>query len=395
MFRRVVSTSAQLIRRNLKTQFPSTATRGFASSDMSRCYLSPQSRGNSDSSMSSLLAAVGVAAGLFATATLKSHCDAENPAPSGHPAAALPTISIEELRKDRNGRVWVALDGGVYDVTPFMDAHPGGAERIMMTHGQDLSKFWSVYQLHDRPHIRGLLEEYRVGNLTPNDYLKVKSQTQFANAYTNDPIRPQGYTGQLRIPSYHPWNSEPADLSVLADNFYTPNDLFFVRNHNPVPLVEEKDWVLNIEANEKAGLKAGSFTLNDLKTKFPRSEVVATLQCAGNRQEDYVSEDRPLYVAPHWRNGAIGNAKWTGVRVRDILGYCGMEVDKISLRSKDPGCKIVNFIAMVSGDKPKCVALFHLMISFYVIIFSANNFFMICYKRIPMRREYHMPGLFL
>lgn len=288
--------------------------------------------------------------GAAALAINSSSCDAENPAPAGHPAAALPTLSLDEFRKHRNGRVWVALDGGVYDVTPFMDAHPGGAERIMMTHGQDLSKFWSVYQLHDRPHIRGLLEEYRVGNLTPSDYLKVKASTSFANAYTQDPVREKGYTGELRIPSFHPWNSEPADLSVLADNFYTPNNLFFVRNHNPVPIVDEQDWTLVVESNDKAGLKHGTFTLNELKTKFPRAEVVATLQCAGNRQEDYVSEDRPLYVAPHWRNGAIGNAKWAGVRVRDILGACGMEVDKISTRQKDPGGKIVNFIAMDTDE---------------------------------------------
>lgn len=269
----------------------------------------------------------------------ESNCDG--------PAATLPTISLEEFRKYRDGRVWVTLDGGVYDVTPFMDAHPGGAERIMMTHGQDLAKFWSVYQLHDRPHIRGLLEEYRIGNLSKKDYCIVKSETKFSNAYTNDPQRVQSVNGNLRVPSIHPWNSEPADLSILAEKFYTPNDLFFVRNHNPVPYVDGKEWVLTIDENEKAGINHTEFTLEDLKTKFPRTEVVCTLQCAGNRQEDYVSEDRPLYVAPHWRNGAIGNAKWAGVRVRDLLAASGMPVDEISLRKKQPNSKIVNFIAMV------------------------------------------------
>jgi len=50
-------------------------------------------------------------------------------------------------------------------------------------------------------------------------------------------------------------------------------------------------------------------------------------------------------VAPHWRNGAIGNAKWAGVRVRDILRECGVDVDKVALRQKEyPGMKIVNFV---------------------------------------------------
>ena len=45
----------------------------------------------------------------------------------------------------------------------FLDAHPGGATRIMMTNGSDLSAFWKVYNLHNRPHVRQLLEEYRIG----------------------------------------------------------------------------------------------------------------------------------------------------------------------------------------------------------------------------------------
>lgn len=59
-----------------------------------------------------------------------------------------------------------------------------------------------------------------------------------------------------------------------------------------------------------------------------------------------MSDGRPLYVAPHWRNGAIGNAKWGGARLRDVLRACGMDVDGIVLGHKSlNGVKIVNFIA--------------------------------------------------
>ena len=309
--------------------------------------VAPQSIRNDPSSSFSKVLLLGAAA--FASVCALAS-DATCEAEVEHRTGPLPVISLEEFRKYRDGRVWVTLDAGVYDVTPFLDAHPGGAERIMMTHGADLAKFWSVYQLHDRPHIRKLLEEYRVGSLSKKDYLTVKAETNFSNAYVKDPPRPQSINGKLRVPSMHPWNSEPADLSVLAESFFTPNDLFFVRNHNPVPLVDGKEWVLTVDANEKAGVQETTFTLDDLKTKFPRAEIICTLQCAGNRQEDYVSEDRPLYVAPHWRNGAIGNAKWAGVRLRDVLAACGMEVDKISLRQKDPNCKIVNFIGMDTDE---------------------------------------------
>lgn len=78
--------------------------------------------------------------------------------------------------------------------------------------------------------------------------------------------------------------------------------------------------------------------------------MISALQCAGNRQEDYVSEHRPLYVAPHWRNGAIGNARWAGVKVRDVLEAAGMPVDDIALRRATPGGKIVNFIALDTDE---------------------------------------------
>ena len=273
------------------------------------------------------------------------HADVETPAPPGHPAAILPNISLKQFKKGQPERIWVAMDGGVYDVTPFLDAHPGGAHRIMMVHGQDLSKFWGVYQLHDRPHIRALLEEYRIGNLASDDYRQLKKETEFSNAYVNDPVRTAKAEGKLRIPSEHPWNSEPSDLSQLVETFYTPNDIFFIRNHNPVPYIQAEEYELEIEANERAGIQARRFTLKELKEKFPRHEVVSALQCAGNRQEDYVTEDRPLYVAPHWRNGAIGNAKWAGVKVRDVLRECGMDVDNIALGNKPANAKIANFIA--------------------------------------------------
>lgn len=211
-----------------------------------------------------------------------------------------------------------------------------------MTTGQDLRKFWSVYTLHDRPHIRALLERYRVGTLSPEDAKRAYDETpDFGSYYESDPTRPR--QDELRIPTIHPYNAEP-QLHALIDNYYTPNDLFFVRNHNNVPDIDGQEWRLEVSA-EEFGVKAKSFSLSDIKTKFPRTEVIATLQCAGNRQEDFVQRDRPLYVAPHWRNGAIGNAKWAGVRVRDLLRDVGIDVDGVALRQKEyPGMKIVNFI---------------------------------------------------
>eukprot|EP00041_Stephanoeca_diplocostata_P033613 m.1115910 g.1115910 ORF g.1115910 m.1115910 type:complete len:687 (-) comp24373_c0_seq1:124-2184(-) len=276
----------------------------------------------------------------------KGVCDRENCVPlPGDPRPDLPTISLKDVRLDRGEDVWVTLNGGVYDVTKFLDAHPGGANRIRMVNGLDLKQFWKVYDLHDRPHIRQLLEHYRIGNLSPKDAAQIESESAFTSPYGGDPARPAAYQGKLRIPSIHPWNSEPK-LEHVMDEYFTPNDLFFVRNHNPVPEIDISDWELEIAPNEACGIRGGKFSLEDLKTKFKKYEVTSVVQCAGNRQEDYVTPGRPLYVAPHWRDGAIGCAKWAGVRVRDVLKATGLDVDGMALGTTDvPAAKIVNFIA--------------------------------------------------
>jgi len=260
-----------------------------------------------------------------------------------------PMMPLQEFRQGQPERTWVAFDEGIYDVTEFLEAHPGGPARIMMVQGQDLAKFWNIYQLHDRSHILKLLEEYKIGKLTSADYKKVSEETIFSNSYEFDPIRTAAAEGRLRIPSERPWNSEPKNLGELVQTFLTPNDIFFVRNHNPVPVIKEDEYELEIEPNLAAGIVGKKFKLADLK-KLPRYEMISALQCAGNRQEDYVTEDRPLYVAPHWRNGAIGCAKWAGVKVRDVLRECGMDVDNIALGKKPANAKVANFIAYDSDE---------------------------------------------
>eukprot|EP01064_Diplonema_japonicum_P006681 TRINITY_DN14525_c1_g2_i1.p1 TRINITY_DN14525_c1_g2~~TRINITY_DN14525_c1_g2_i1.p1 ORF type:complete len:599 (+),score=166.59 TRINITY_DN14525_c1_g2_i1:59-1855(+) len=261
----------------------------------------------------------------------------------------LPTLTVADVLNDHNGRIWVTFKGGVYDVTDFLDAHPGGPARIEMVQSQDLHAFWSLYTLHlERQHILDLLEEYRIGNLSPADAKRMEELTQpLFSMYKDDPDRPRAKEGKLRNPSTIPWNSEPKDLNVLTDTFFTPNDLFFTRNHNNAPEIERNEYTLEVEENPAAGItKTHTFTLEQLETLFPKHEVVAALQCAGNRQEDFVTKDRPLYVAPHWRNGAIGNARWEGVKVRDVLRHCGMDVDGMALGTKNyPDVKICNFIA--------------------------------------------------
>jgi len=103
----------------------------------------------------------------------------------------------------------------------------------------------------------------------------------------------------------------------LLTEYLTPNELFFVRSHWIPRTPDPKRWRLTIDGEVD---RSQQFTLSELK-KLPRAEVTSVLQCAGN--------GRGLFSPPlpgvQWRYGAAGNARWTGVRVRDVLDRAGLK----------------------------------------------------------------------
>ncbi|VDP83901.1 unnamed protein product [Schistosoma mattheei] len=75
-------------------------------------------------------------------------------------------ITLEELAQHncKERGVWVSLKGKVYDVTSFVDDHPGG-DKILLAAGSDVSSFWSVYAFHYQSHVLKILEKYYIGEL--------------------------------------------------------------------------------------------------------------------------------------------------------------------------------------------------------------------------------------
>ncbi len=69
----------------------------------------------------------------------------------------------EHNSRDRG--VWVTYKGGVYDVTDFLDMHPGGAQRLMLAAGGAIDPFWAMYAQHNTEEVRNMLEGYRIGEL--------------------------------------------------------------------------------------------------------------------------------------------------------------------------------------------------------------------------------------
>ncbi|XP_059477284.1 sulfite oxidase [Neocloeon triangulifer] len=235
---------------------------------------------------------------------------------SGNVKEGLPFYSLDEIRKhdSKEKKIWITYKQGVYDITEFIPKHPGGGEKIMMAAGGSVDPFWMIYGVHRNQDILNMLEQYRIGNLSEEES-KISVQ-DMSDPYAFEPRRHPA----LQPRSLKPYNAEPP-LKLLADNFITPTELFFVRNHLPVPEIDIATYEIEIEG---VGLKPIKLNLEKLK-KFKRHTVTAAVQCSGNRRSEMI-EVKPV-KGLSWGQAAIGNATWTGVRLRDVLLAAGLKED--------------------------------------------------------------------
>jgi sulfite oxidase len=123
------------------------------------------------------------------------------------------------------------------------------------------------------------------------------------------------------IHSASPFNAEPALKRLMAD-MHTAQSDFYVRNHGNVPVIDEALHRITVSGRVDHPV---SLSLDDLKRRFDRVTICAVMQCAGNRRSDLLSV-KPVSGDP-WAPGAIGNAAWTGARLKDVLESAGIERD--------------------------------------------------------------------
>ncbi|CAH8467825.1 unnamed protein product [Heterobilharzia americana] len=235
-------------------------------------------------------------------------------------------ITLEELAKHncKETGVWISFKGKVYDVTEFVDDHPGG-DKILLAAGSDVSPFWSIYGFHYQDHVLKLLNQYYIGELEELDY---QSEDDSDSIYGTDPPRDV----LLKIVTKRPFNAETS-VSLVSDNPITPTELFFVRNHLPVPVVDPETYRLEVISPvlkaDNQSLKI-SLKLEDILKNYPQKSLVSTIVCAGNRRGDMIKfdvgkaklENRSPYVKGlSWSEGAISTAEWTGVPLVDLLAY--------------------------------------------------------------------------
>jgi len=125
-------------------------------------------------------------------------------------------------------------------------------------------------------------------------------------------------------------------MSVFDETIFTPNDKFYVRWHwADIPdYIDADKFRLTVRGHTAKSL---SLSLKDLMA-LPQHEIAAVNQCSGNSRGFFT----PRVPGGEWGHGAMGNAKWTGVKLKDLLDRAGVK----------PGAQHVRFNGLDQPTSP-------------------------------------------
>ena len=236
--------------------------------------------------------------------------------------------------KKPQDRVWVSYQDGVYDITDFIKVHPGGSDKLMMAAGGAIDPFWQMYPFHKEESVKDLLKTYKIGRLHPDDQIKPENLVDFSDMQKDSISRSINLLTMQDFPYCAETNKE-----FLQDHFLTPSDEMYLRNHNLVPLFDEdfeKDFRLEIGVIKSLASKDSAFSnrqmaafdLQTIREQMQHHTVITQITCAGNRRS-HTRKVYPDVKGINWDIGAIGNAKYRGVFVRDLLLKAGFTSDEL------------------------------------------------------------------
>jgi sulfite dehydrogenase (cytochrome) subunit A len=153
-------------------------------------------------------------------------------------------------------------------------------------------------------------------------------------------------------------------FEVFNEGIVTPNDAFFVRYHNAgIPTTIDGDrHVIRIGGN--AAGKAVELTVADLRSRFKPVEIVAVNQCSGNGRGLF----NPRVTGGQLTNGAMGNARWVGVALKDVLALAEPKgsARQVTFDGLDVG-------VLGGGDFVKSLDIHHAMDGEVMIAYEMNG----------------------
>ena len=197
------------------------------------------------------------------------------------------------------------------------------------------------------------------------------ARSAFANAGSVDLPLVNGHRNLVAFPEKRPMivlTSRPPQLEtpfeVFNEGLITPNDAFFVRYHNAgIPTSIDGDkHVVKIGGN--ACGKPFELTMAELRSGFKPVELVAVNQCSGNSRGLFT----PRVTGGQLANGAMGNARWLGVPLKDVLARAEPKntARQVTFNGLDTGL-------FGGGDFVKSVDVHHAMDGEVMLAYQMNG----------------------
>ncbi|GGZ32896.1 sulfite oxidase [Streptomyces inusitatus] len=126
-------------------------------------------------------------------------------------------------------------------------------------------------------------------------------------------------------------NAETVFSALRDTGRLTPADRFFVRNHTSTPRLSERDWKLTVWGSGLTGRRRSvEFDYATLRS-LPAVTRTAVIECAGNGRSLFTTQQGESVSGTSWTLGAIGAARWRGVRLRDVLHRAGLSSSAVDV----------------------------------------------------------------
>lgn len=151
---------------------------------------------------------------------------------------------------------------------------------------------------------------------------------------------------------------------VFDEGILTPNDAFFVRYHNAgIPTSIDGD-AHTIKIGGNAIAKPFEISVAALRTQFQPVELIAVNQCSGNSRGHF----SPRVTGGQLSNGAMGNAKWVGVPLKELLSRA--ELKNTARQVTFDG---LDTAVLGGGDFVKALDVAHAMDGEVMIAYQMND----------------------
>jgi DMSO/TMAO reductase YedYZ molybdopterin-dependent catalytic subunit len=181
----------------------------------------------------------------------------------------------------------------------------------------------SSEQAYDRRRLRQWLHGDAPG-FSRRDLLKLTAAVGVLGATTAaaDPAAPIVKPLPPELFTVHGTNAEMRWPALREQGHLVPVDRFFVRNHTRTPVLDAADWRLEVAG---PGLRGGpvSFSYAELR-RLPAVTATVAVECAGNGRSYFTSQQGQTVSGTAWRLGAVGVARWRGVRLSTVLRRAGL-----------------------------------------------------------------------